>query len=93
MIRTLLITTALLAVAGAANAEALFAKPAQAETIKVSVGGKTESTVKAEIAKASDLVCRDVSAVEYGACVSETYQDAMAQLARIKAMRTASLGR
>ena len=82
MIRTLLISTALLAAAGAANAE----------TIKVSVSGKTESTVKTEIAKASDTVCRDAPVGEYFACVRETYQDAMAQVARLKAMRTASLG-
>ena len=81
MIRTILISTLMLAAAGAANAE----------TIKVSVSGKTESTVKTEVAKASDMVCRDAPVGEYFACVHETYQDAMTQVARIKAMRTASL--
>ena len=81
MIRTILISTALLAVAGAANAE----------TIKVSLTGKTESAAQTEIAKASDKVCRDAPVGEYFACVRETYQDAMAQVARIKALRTASL--
>jgi hypothetical protein len=81
MIRTILISTALLAVAGAANAE----------TIKVSVSGKTEATVKVELAKASETVCRDAPVLEYTACVHETYQDAMSQVARLKAMRTASL--
>ena len=81
MIRTLLISTALLAAAGAANAE----------TIKVSVAGKTEAAVKVEIAKASETVCRYAPVMEYSPCVHETYQDAMAQVARIKAMRTASL--
>lgn len=81
MIRTLLISTALLVAAGAANAE----------TIKVSLSGKTESAVKAEIGKASDTVCRNAPVGEYFACVRETYQDAMAQVARLKALRTASL--
>ena len=81
MIRTLLISTALLAIAGAANAE----------TIKVSVSGKTESAVKVEIAKAADSVCRNAPVGEYFACVRETYQDAMTQVDRLKALRTASL--
>ena len=81
MIRTILITTALLAAAGAANAA----------TIKVSLTGKTEATVRAEISKAVEAVCRDTPVAEYSACVQETYHDAMAQVARVKAMRTASL--
>jgi hypothetical protein len=81
MIRTILISTALLAVAGAANAE----------TVKVSLAGKTETAVKVEIAKASETVCRYAPVMEYSPCVHETYQDAMAQVARLKAMRTASL--
>jgi hypothetical protein len=81
MIRTILISTALLALAGAA----------QADTIKVSLAGKTETAAKVEIAKATETVCRYAPVMEYNACVQETYQDAMAQLARIKALRTASL--
>ncbi|MGZ3274683.1 MAG: hypothetical protein ACXU82_03410 [Caulobacteraceae bacterium] len=81
MIRTILIATTLLAVAGAANAA----------TIKVSVTGKTEATVRAEISKAVEAVCRDTPVAEYSACIRETYQDAMMQVARIKAVRTASL--
>jgi hypothetical protein len=81
MIRTILISTALLALAGAANAE----------TIKVSVSGKTETAVRTEIAKATESVCRYAPVMEYNACVQETYRDAMAQMARIKALRTASL--
>ena len=92
MIRTLILTTALLAAAGAVQAEPLISSPARAETFKVSLSGKTEPAIKAEIAKASEHVCRDVVAIEYAACVRETYQDAMAQVARIKALRTASLG-
>jgi hypothetical protein len=83
MIRTILISTALLAAVGAGAA--------QAETVKVSLSGKTESTVKVEIAKASDTVCRQAPVGEYFSCVRETYQDAMAQVARVKALRTASL--
>ena len=81
MIRTLLISATILAAAGAA----------QAETIKVSLVGKTEATAKVEISKASETVCRDAPVGEYFSCVRETYQDAMAQMARIKATRTASL--
>ena len=83
MIRNILISTAaLLAVAGVANAA----------TIKVSLAGKTEATVKAELAKAAETVCTDAPVMEYTACVRETYQDAMAQAAKLKALRTASLG-
>jgi hypothetical protein len=86
MIRTILISAALIptllgAAAGAANAE----------TIKISLAGKTEATVKTEISKASELVCRDSAAVEYVDCVRETFHDAMTQVARVKAVRTASL--
>ncbi len=81
MIRTIVISALLAAAAGAAHAE----------SIKVALSGKTEATVKVEVAKASDFVCRNVSATEYASCVRETYQDAMNQVARVKAMRTASL--
>ena len=81
MIRTFLVSTALLAIAGAAHAE----------TVKVSLAGKTEAAVKVEISKASEAVCRYAPVTEYAPCVHETYQDAMAQVARLKAMRTASL--
>lgn len=81
MIRTILLSAALLAAAGAANAE----------TVKIPLTGKTEAAVKAEISKAVEHVCRDVFVIDYSACMQETYQDAMAQLARYKAVRTASL--
>ena len=82
MIRTLIISAALLAAtAGAASAE----------TIKISVAGKTEAALKVEISKAAEQVCRDSAAVEYVDCLRETYFDAMSQVARIKAVRTASL--
>jgi hypothetical protein len=81
MIRTILISTALLAVAGAAHAE----------SVKVSLAGKTEAAVKIEISKASETVCRYAPVMEYSPCVQETYQDAMTKVARLKALRTASL--
>jgi hypothetical protein len=85
MIRTLLISAALIpAFLGAAGV-------ANAETIKITMAGKTEATVKAEISKAVEHVCRDSAAVEYVDCLRETYHDAMAQVARVKAVRTASL--
>ena len=49
MIRTIILATALLAAAGAANAA----------TMKVSVSGKTEAAVRAEISQAVEAVCRD----------------------------------
>ena len=86
MIRTLLIAAAFIPVSlGAA------AGVAQAETVKISVAGKTEATLKVEISKAAEHVCRDSAAVEYADCLRETYFDAMSQVARIKAVRTASL--
>lgn len=81
MIRTIILTTALFAAAGVADAA----------TIKVSIAGKTEAAVKVELAKAAETVCADAPALEYAACVHETYQDAMAQVAKVKAMRTAAL--
>ena len=81
MIRTLLLSATLITAAGAANAE----------TVKVSLAGKTEALVKAEISKAAEQVCHDVPVNEYSACLVETYQDAMSQVAKLKAIRTASL--
>jgi hypothetical protein len=80
MIRTLILTSALLAAAGAASAE----------TIKISIAGKTEAVARAEIVKATETVCRDAPLMEYRECVQETYQNAMGQVARIKGLRTAS---
>ena len=89
MIRNILISTfALMAMAGAANAAGFEPTPV---SITVSLAGKTEATVKAEIAKASETACAGVALDEYSACVHETYQDAMAKLARVKALRVASL--
>jgi hypothetical protein len=86
MIRTLLISAALVPTLLGASAGA-----ANAETIKITLAGKTEAVVKAEISKATEQVCRDSAVAEYVDCVRETYFDAMAQVARYKAIRTASL--
>lgn len=82
MIRTVLISAAALAA---------FAGAANAASIKVSLAGKTEAAVKVEVAKAAEAVCADAPALEYSSCLRETVHDAMAQVARIKALRTASL--
>lgn len=81
MIRTILISAALLAAAGVANAEEM----------KVSLSGKTESTIRTELFQASKAVCRDVSVGEYFACVNETYQTALDSVAKVKASKLASL--
>ena len=82
MIRTILVSTAaLFAVAGVANAA----------PIKISLVGKTEATVKAEIFKAAETACADAQALEYSTCVQESAQDALKQVAKVKALRTASL--
>ena len=89
MIRNILISTvALLAVAGAASATPIQSGRV---SIKVSLSGKTESTVKADIAKAAQAACSEAPVAEYTACVRETYQDAMSQVAKLKSLRTASL--
>jgi hypothetical protein len=82
MIRTIILcSTILAAVAGAANAG----------EVKVSLTGKTESSVKAELFEAAKAACRDVAVSEYSACVTETYADAAAKVAKIKAMKLAAL--
>jgi hypothetical protein len=91
MIRNILISTAaLLAGPAAPDANAAGFEPTPV-SITVSLAGKTEATVKAEIAKASETACAGVAFEEHSACVHETYQNALAKLARVKAMRTASL--
>ena len=81
MIRTILLTTAILAVAGVADAA----------SIKISLAGKTEAAVKAELVKAAETVCDEAPVMDHSACVQEAYDNAMAQVARIKAMRTANV--
>ena len=81
ILKASLLAPALFAVAGVANAA----------TITISLAGKTEATVKAEIFKAAVAACSDAPAIEYSACVQESVQDALNQVAKAKAMRTANL--
>ena len=81
MIRTILISAAFLAAAGAATAEPM----------KVSLSGKTESTIRAELFNAAQKVCKDAPVSEYFYCVDETYQAALSDAAKIKATKLASL--
>jgi hypothetical protein len=82
MIRTILISAAFLAAAGAANAE---------QMMKVSLSGKTESTIRAELFQAAQKVCTDAPVSEYFYCVDESYQAALSDAAKIKATKLASL--
>jgi hypothetical protein len=82
MIRTIILcTTVLAATAGFANAA----------EVKVSLLGKTESAVKAELFEAAKAACHDVAVSEYSACVTETYSDAVGKVAKIKAVKLAAL--
>jgi hypothetical protein len=67
MIRTILLTTALLATAGFA----------QAQEIKVSLHGKSTTEIRAELDKAAKLACSDAPVQEYTTCVDETYRNAL----------------
>ena len=80
MIRTILLSA--LALAAAAGA-------AQAETLKVSLQGKTEAAVRAEVLQAAKQACGQASASDYAVCVHETYQNAMVDVSRAKAARLA----
>lgn len=75
MIRSILVTTALLALAGAA----------QAGQVKVSLAGKSDTAIRAELSQAAKTACSDVSALDYAPCVRETYQNALDEAAKVKA--------
>lgn len=81
MIRTVVLSTLLFAAAGAADAA----------TIKVSLAGKTDAAAKVELAKAAKAVCVDAPVMEYFACVQETYQKAVADMAKVRGVRNAGL--
>jgi hypothetical protein len=80
MIRTVLITAALLA-AGAANAA----------EVHVSITGKTVSTLRTELAQAAKTACKDVVSAEYDACVQDAYTRAMDRLEELKAAKLAAM--
>ena len=82
MIRTILLSAALLAATVSA---------ANAGEVKVSLSGKTEAAIKAEITNAAKAACSDVSVMDYSPCVLETFQQAMAEVAKVKAVKMASL--
>lgn len=84
MIRTILISAALLAAAGSAGS-------ANAEQMKVSLTGKTESAIRTELFQASQKVCKVAAVSEYFACVDETYQTALSDAAKLKATKLANL--
>jgi hypothetical protein len=75
MIRSILVSCAFLAVAGVAQA---------AETT-VNIAGKSDAAIRAELSQATKLVCSDVSAVDYAPCLQETYQNALDQVAKVRA--------
>ena len=83
MIRTLLIAAAALAAAGSASA---------ADMIKVSVNGKTEPAIRAELASAAKAVCSKVTGYEDNvACVQAAYDKALERFERLKAAKVATL--
>jgi hypothetical protein len=82
MIRTILLSSAILIASVSA---------ANAVEVRVALTGKTEAAIKAEIAEAAKTACRDVSVLDYAPCVQETYQQAMASVAKAKATKLASL--
>lgn len=80
MIRSILFSTALLAIAGGA----------QAAAVKVVVTGKTEAQIKADVSSAAKLACHDVSIPDYYPCVVETTQNALADVAKLRATKLTS---
>ena len=77
MIRTLIAISAFAAFAGAANAS-------EYHEYHISVVGKDLATIRTEVDHATRLACSDVSASDYAPCLTETYRDAMEQLAKLK---------
>lgn len=75
MIRSLLISAAALAFAGAA----------QAGEITVRIAGKSDAAIRAELSQAAKAACSDVGAMDYAPCVKETYQNALDRVAKVKA--------
>jgi hypothetical protein len=85
MIKTILISTAVLAFAAAGSASA-------EQAIKVSLNGKTEAVIKAELADAAKSVCNSVLAYpEYETCVQDSYQKAIDRFEKLKAAKLATL--
>lgn len=81
MIRTVIFTTFLLALAGTASA---------ADVVKVSVSGKTEVVIKSELAAAAKSVCGNPSPLDADTCVEATYNKALQQWEKLKASKMAA---
>jgi hypothetical protein len=77
MIRSILVSAALLAIAGVA----------QAGETKVSLVGKSDSAIRTELNQAAKLACSDVEVSDYAPCVQETYQHALNQASKVKAAK------
>jgi hypothetical protein len=85
MIRSILISTAVLALAAAGSASA-------ADAITVSVNGKTEAVIKAELATAAKTVCSNELRVDaYETCVQDSYGQALDRFEKLKAAKLATL--
>ena len=74
MIRTILIASAVAALAGAANAAEYH----------VSLVGKDLTTIRTEVDQAAKLACQEASIMEYAPCVTETYRVAMDKVTKIQ---------
>jgi hypothetical protein len=77
MIRTLLALSAFAALAGAANAA----------EIKVSLIGKTDPAIRAELSQAAKAACQDVDVTDYAPCVSEAYHNAIVQVIKVRSAK------
>jgi hypothetical protein len=76
MIRTLIAITAFAAaVTGVANAA----------EVRVSLVGKTDAVLRAELSQAAKAACVDVDVTDYAPCVSEAYHKAILQLIKVRA--------
>jgi hypothetical protein len=83
MLRNILILGSVLAIAGAA----------QAEPVKVSLQGKSEAAIRADLRKASEQVCQEAATPmdtthDYNECVFDTYSTAIWKLKQAQAARS-----
>jgi len=82
MIKTILISTLSLAFVTGAHA---------AEALRVSLSGKTEAAIKAELQAAARTVCARRPGTDYDACVLDSYNLAVVRFEKLKAAKVASL--
>jgi hypothetical protein len=74
MIKSILVCTALFALASAA----------QAGEVTVRLAGKSDAAIRAELHEAAKTACLDVGVIDYAPCVQETYQNALDEAAKAK---------